>query len=594
MTEEQRMEEGRRMFQIFAARMFEQRVLTAYREKVARERQDKLLEELDEEDQLRAQREEKKAKEKEKRREKKRLQKVAKEEERLKREAEKAEEEAKQRAIEEKKAEEVRRRKEEQRMKREAEKKAQEEERRRKDEEKKKRLEEEREREAEREKKRKEHQERERKKREEAAKKVKEEKEAREKEAREKREREERERKEREAKSKKEAAERERIKKEEEAKAKAEAVAAATVAAATAGAKRPPVSIQTSMPLQPQHLYGAYNSPHLSVATPAIPKQSVGHSPARTRNTTQQGSIQGSVASSPKTPQAVPRMGSSVSPSTPILQQNIPGPIIPPNKIFQFSPHIPTSPSPHHIAPPPGVSPLDNGFAIMNHMGMNGPSPIQPFLTGMPHKQTFGNGLPMYPPAHMPLGSNPQYRGFAAPNGMPMQVPAAVGMRPMPPQGRGIFMNDLAPGIPHQLPPGVPLMPPGSPFIGNRVEPVPIPGVHSHARALSGSFEPIQRPTPIQRPSSVAPPRNPEDGLSSVDELSKVMGSRALLEDEEDPMLEAQSPNRRGSSGVGFSPRPTRGLPPAPPLFMDPIGRRFLSSFIFYKDFKISRKGANL
>lgn len=29
------MEEGRRMFQIFAARMFEQRVLTAYREKVS-------------------------------------------------------------------------------------------------------------------------------------------------------------------------------------------------------------------------------------------------------------------------------------------------------------------------------------------------------------------------------------------------------------------------------------------------------------------------------------------------------------------------------------------------------------------------------
>lgn len=34
MTETERMEEGRRMFQIFAARMFEQRVLTAYREKV--------------------------------------------------------------------------------------------------------------------------------------------------------------------------------------------------------------------------------------------------------------------------------------------------------------------------------------------------------------------------------------------------------------------------------------------------------------------------------------------------------------------------------------------------------------------------------
>ena len=61
MTEEQRMEEGRRMFQIFAARMFEQRVLTAYREKVARERQQKLLEELNDEDERDKARMEKKA-----------------------------------------------------------------------------------------------------------------------------------------------------------------------------------------------------------------------------------------------------------------------------------------------------------------------------------------------------------------------------------------------------------------------------------------------------------------------------------------------------------------------------------------------------
>lgn len=579
MTEEQRMEEGRRMFQIFAARMFEQRVLTAYREKVARERQDKLLEELDEEDQLRAQREEKKAKAKEKQKEKRRLQKLAKEEERLKREAEKAEEEAKQRAIEEKKAEEVRRRKEEQRMKREAEKKAMEDERRRKEEEKKKRLEDEREREAEREKKKREHQERERKKREEAAKRAKEEKDAWEKETKDRREREERERKERDARGKREVGERERIKKEEEAKAKAEAMAAAAVAAATAAAKRPPVSIQTSMLPQP---HGAYNSPHLSVATPAIPKQPAGHSPNRTRNASQQGSMQGSVASSPKTPQAVPRIGSSASPSTPILQQNIPGPIIAPNKLFQFPPHIPTSPLPHHIAPPPGVPPPDNnGFPMMNHMGMNGPTPMQPFLSGMPQR-SFGNGLPMYQPTQMPMGSNTQYRGFTAPNGMPMQVPAAPGMRPMPPQGRSIFMGDLAPGM-HQLPQGVPLMSPGSPFIGNRVEPVPIP-IHSHVRALSGSFDPIPLPTPIQRPSSVAPPRDAEGGHSSVDELSKVMGSRALLEDDgQDLMLENRSPNRRGSSGIGFSPRPTRVLQAASPLFMDPMGRRFYLSFYSIK-----------
>ncbi|ORY92293.1 salt tolerance down-regulator-domain-containing protein [Syncephalastrum racemosum] len=71
-TEEQRMEEGRRMFQIFAARMFEQRVLAAYREKVARERQQRLIQELEEEERLERERELKKQKEKEKKRDKKR------------------------------------------------------------------------------------------------------------------------------------------------------------------------------------------------------------------------------------------------------------------------------------------------------------------------------------------------------------------------------------------------------------------------------------------------------------------------------------------------------------------------------------------
>jgi len=50
LTPDQRMEEGRRMFQIFAARMFEQRVLTAYKEKVSLERQAKLQEELADEE----------------------------------------------------------------------------------------------------------------------------------------------------------------------------------------------------------------------------------------------------------------------------------------------------------------------------------------------------------------------------------------------------------------------------------------------------------------------------------------------------------------------------------------------------------------
>lgn len=45
-----RMAEGRRMFQIFAARMFEQRVLQAYKAKLAQDKRDALLAELERED----------------------------------------------------------------------------------------------------------------------------------------------------------------------------------------------------------------------------------------------------------------------------------------------------------------------------------------------------------------------------------------------------------------------------------------------------------------------------------------------------------------------------------------------------------------
>ena len=71
LTEEQKMEEGKRMFSIFAARMFEQRVLQAYREKVAQERQLQLLRELEDEDKLREEKEKEKEKKKEKKKDKK-------------------------------------------------------------------------------------------------------------------------------------------------------------------------------------------------------------------------------------------------------------------------------------------------------------------------------------------------------------------------------------------------------------------------------------------------------------------------------------------------------------------------------------------
>lgn len=70
-TEQQRMEEGRRMFQIFAARMFEQRVLQAYREKVARQREEQLLLELEQEETDKKSREEKRAEASQKKKDKK-------------------------------------------------------------------------------------------------------------------------------------------------------------------------------------------------------------------------------------------------------------------------------------------------------------------------------------------------------------------------------------------------------------------------------------------------------------------------------------------------------------------------------------------
>jgi len=77
--EEQRMEEGRRMFQLFAAKMFENRLLDAYREKVALEAQEQLIREEEEaEKEKEAKAKLKKEKEKERRKAKKERKKAAK------------------------------------------------------------------------------------------------------------------------------------------------------------------------------------------------------------------------------------------------------------------------------------------------------------------------------------------------------------------------------------------------------------------------------------------------------------------------------------------------------------------------------------
>jgi hypothetical protein len=71
MSQEQRIDEGKKMFSIFAARMFEQRVLTAYREKVAQERQLQLLRELEDEDAREKEREAKRLESQKKKKDKK-------------------------------------------------------------------------------------------------------------------------------------------------------------------------------------------------------------------------------------------------------------------------------------------------------------------------------------------------------------------------------------------------------------------------------------------------------------------------------------------------------------------------------------------
>ncbi|MCJ1357946.1 MAG: Stress response protein nst1 [Icmadophila ericetorum] len=577
MTEEQRMEEGRRMFQIFAARMFEQRVLTAYREKVARERQERLLEELADETRQDAQREAKKAKEAQKKKDKKKQQKQAKDEEKARRDAEKAAEEAATKAIEEQKLEEQRQKKEEQRKKKEAEKKAQEEERQRKEAERQRKLQDARELQAEAERKQREQKEREKKKREEQKKKEREEREAKERDAKEKKERELAERKEKEAKAKAEKDAKERARKEEmSAKIAAHPIAPIAV---------PPLlrkSTSTAVPLPPpglstphQQPQSSHASPHLQVATPVIPKAPT---PIRPR----QASFQESHNSSPKVSTA--QSGSSTtSPGSASLQHTGTAPLPIPGKMA--NPPVSAHPLPPFNAPlsgPPGLSPhhpSQSGSPLGS--GGNFPMHYVPMVPpGMPRplpgqEQMYGQG-------HPPFFNATQYRSNA-PSGLPF-VPGMNGIRQMP-QGRNVS-SDMSP---HQIPPTS--GPIGSPALSYQ-HPIGHSGLTSHSRNASASMEksafepsafqpqtqtqPIARPAPIKRPSSI-PRQGEEEGRRSqpeIDDLSSHLGSSALLDDSDENLApnthdrQAPMPPRTGRLGFGASP-----------MFPDPVGSAKMDNF---------------
>lgn len=533
MTEQQRMAEGRRMFQIFAARMFEQRVLNAYREMVARERQDRLIAEMEEESRADTQRDAKKARDAEKKKAKKQQQKQKQAEVQARKDEAKAAAEAEAREAEAKRQAELQQKRDEQRKKKEAERKAQEDEKLRKEAEKQRRQQEERQRLQDVERKAKEAKAEEKRRRDEAKRQERDEREAREQAARDKKAHEEQSRREREEKSKAEAEALERRRKAEQ-----------RPKAPTAEApKRPQLPAIVALPpgFKQQKSYTGLASPQPKVMTPILPKAPT---PTRPRDI----STSASHTSDPNTSDAAQISQKSTPPklsAAPVASQpSSAGSNRIPNRPPQvgYPQHI--SPS-HAVPPPPGMPPA------MQFTGM------PPSMNGFPHgqpqmmPQQFQHGRPMH--SHGPTMSMPM---------RPSQHPGApYAPGPQGPFGAGRgFANPGAPpagfGPTRDLPPmnnPRPAHQPARELIGR------------HSRQASSSFEhtsqapelpiptpttnPIARPAPIKRPDSTKPQDN---GYGSVkrraadaDDETEHFGSSALLSDALD---DVPSENRKPST----------------------------------------------
>ncbi|KAI2628408.1 hypothetical protein GGS21DRAFT_242527 [Xylaria nigripes] len=526
MTEEQRMEEGRRMFQIFAARMFEQRVLTAYREKVAKERQEKLLEELEQEETQESQRKAKKAKDAQKRKEKAIQKKQALLEEKAKREAEKAAEEEARLAEENRRLEEARARAEERRKKKEAQKKAEEEERLRKEAERQRRSHEQKERQAEQERKAREAKEREKKLKEEQRRKEQEAREVKDRETRERREKHEKDKREKELRAAQVKAEREakeKIKQEEKTTKPTSLVAPIPAQPAK---KQHPVSIP-ALPQQPL-VNLAHASPQIPVATPALP---LTQTPMKPRSVSQDVTRSISQASHSGSGTASPHALSPLHAS--------PGPIGPPGKTQSIGlPLQSMSPHPNSVKSPvgPPQSPYDIGMA---------PMPMQSIPPSMP---TVGHSF-----ARMHESMFPTLPGQFRQPGLPA-----------PPPGLGVPMS----GRQYQMPP------PG--FSQSAVD-SHLPSLHqgfsspdniprrpsSHSRQGSTSFDTtlptpqsISKPTPIGRPDNLSLlQRSREDMSIDIEDMSKHLGSSALLDDTDEPLIDhPNTAHRGGTTAPGVRP----------------------------------------
>lgn len=533
MTEEQRMEEGRRMFQIFAARMFEQRVLTAYREKVARERQEKLIQELEAESLADVQRDAKKARDAEKKKQKKQQQKQAKAEEKARKDEQKAAEEAAAREAEAKRIEEQRQKREEQKKKKEAERKAQEEEKQRKEAEKQRRINEERERQQEVERKAREQKAEEKRRREDAKRKEKEEKEAHEKERQEQRAHEENERRDKEERLKAEQNARERLQTQPQANQQTPAsLDLAKRASAPPIVAVPPVlKSRQSMTGQP--------SPQTKIATPVLPKP-----PTPVRLKEPSGLV--SRNSTPHTPESGQMSKQSTSPkSTPtqhsMLSSNPQATRTPVHPPVAFNHHMAPL---HALGPPPGMHPAPNmPFIGMPTSPLNGFPGTQPGVNhGMlPRGSQNQPGL-MFP-AHAPYPTNLHRPFMQAPLG---NLPPSINHASFQNSNRA-FGAELKPGLSTIGTSSGPLLSPTS-FASQQRENTP---GHQRQGSVTNEAAPpdaasglsISRPAPIKRPASKV-----NDKDFDMNDLSNHLGSSALLDDSDDPLPSLGGETRRPSA----------------------------------------------
>jgi len=507
MTESQRMEEGRRMFQIFAARMFEQRVLDAYRKKRSEDRANLLIQELEAEAQLQSQSGEKSAKKNEKKRLKEKAKKQALKEEKQRKDEERAAAIAEE---ERQKQDEQRRRQEDNRKKQEA--KA--EEKRRKAEAARKAMEEE----------------RAKKRAEELDRKAKDIKLKEEKRLREETERQEKElqekklQQEREAKSKAEKLEKAKAEQDAAAKRQPEPVRVAEVA------RRAPVPAVALPPTLKTRSSTGLDSPQVGTATPV---QSKVAAPSRPKD-----------IPTPQTPETVLQRKRPTPPSglstQPTPQQSTLSRSRTPLQHATFTPQM--SPM-HHIPPPPGMSSPMGPPMGMSHMSPGFPGMPNPML----HRPGIGPQVPGYSSHGAHVGHQP--RSF---------IPQNVNGSPGIVNNTRHFINDTIPlpanGVkqqagqswtqPHMRQPSIGLPTP----LGPTLEP-------PASITTSQTSQPISRPAPIGRPSAVMNDvsfgRSRNTG-ADVDELGARLGSSALLADDDEPLPTPATDNRRVSAPFGM------------------------------------------